>query len=95
MIDLNICRENNYYRKIVTYHDALPSILACLVERWTGFIEMTHLQQLERYCYRYETYPLLTSCQRRTKNLKKKEKKKWVSLYIFMGKPKKKGIELK
>jgi hypothetical protein len=32
--------ENNYYREIVTYHDVLLSILACLVERWSGLGEM-------------------------------------------------------
>jgi hypothetical protein len=25
---------------IVTYHDVLPSVLACSFERWTGFGEM-------------------------------------------------------
>jgi hypothetical protein len=31
--------ENSYYRKIVTYHDVLSSILACSVQRWTGLNE--------------------------------------------------------
>jgi hypothetical protein len=33
---VNIYHENNYYRKLVTYHDVLPSILSyCSGERWT------------------------------------------------------------
>jgi hypothetical protein len=33
--------KNNYYRKIVTYHDTLPSVLEfCSSERWTGSSEM-------------------------------------------------------
>jgi hypothetical protein len=39
--------ENNYYRKIVTYHDVVPSILACSVERWTGFGEMREQTRID------------------------------------------------
>jgi hypothetical protein len=36
----SVSHENNYYCKIVTYYDVLPSILASSGERWTRFGEM-------------------------------------------------------
>jgi hypothetical protein len=40
LFKLNICHENDFYRKIVTYQDVLPLILARAVGYWTGFGEM-------------------------------------------------------